>query len=45
VSGRDQTRVAKKTCESKSDKRRKIGIPILKWLEDVENDLGQLNVK
>jgi hypothetical protein len=45
VSGRDPTRVAKKICERKSDERRKMGIPILRWLEVVENDLGQLNVK
>jgi hypothetical protein len=45
VSRRDQTRVAKKICESKSDERRKMGILIMRWLEDIENDLGQLNVK
>jgi hypothetical protein len=37
VSGMNQTRVANKIFESKQDERRKMGIPILRWLEDVEN--------
>jgi hypothetical protein len=42
---RDQTRVAKKFLESKPDARRKLRIPKLTWLENVENDLRQLKVE
>jgi hypothetical protein len=42
----DQTRVAKKTSESKpNESRKRVGRPILRWLEDTENDLREMEMK
>jgi hypothetical protein len=41
----DQRRVAKKICGSKSEGRRKVGRPRLRWLDDVENYLRVMKVK
>jgi hypothetical protein len=38
----DETKVAEKTSESKTESRRKARKPRLKWLEDVENDFREL---
>jgi hypothetical protein len=35
----DQTREAKKIFATKSESRRKVGRPRLRWLENAENDL------
>jgi hypothetical protein len=41
----DQTRVAKKIFENRSEGRRKVVRPKLRWLEKVENDLKEKKVK
>jgi hypothetical protein len=40
----NQARVAKKTCESKPEGRRKMGGPKLTSLKDADNDLEKLKV-
>jgi hypothetical protein len=40
----DQRRRVKKVFQSKPDGRRRRGIPRLRWLEDVENDLREIKV-
>jgi hypothetical protein len=34
----NQTRVAKKSFENKPERRRKVGKPKLRWMEDAENE-------
>jgi hypothetical protein len=38
-------RIVKKTFEGKPERRRRIGRPRLRWLEDVEKDLREMKVK
>jgi hypothetical protein len=41
----DQRTVVKKIFDSKTEGRRKVGRPRLKWLDDVENDLRLMKIK
>jgi hypothetical protein len=41
----DQRRVVKKIFDNKSEGRRKVGRPRLRWLDDVENDLRVMKIK
>jgi hypothetical protein len=41
----DQTKVAKKIFENRSEGRRKVVRPRLRWLEEVKNDLKEMKVK
>jgi hypothetical protein len=40
-----QTGVIKKTFKNKPESRKKVRMSILRWLEDVENDLRGLELK
>jgi hypothetical protein len=40
----DQGRTVKEDIESTSEGRRRMGRPSLRWLEDVENDLREMEV-
>jgi hypothetical protein len=45
VIGMDHSRIAKNIPESKTEGKVKVGMLILKWLGDVENDSRDLKVK
>jgi len=41
----EQGRVVKETFQSKSEGRRRMGRPKLRWLKDVERDLREMSIK
>jgi hypothetical protein len=41
----DHARVVKKIFESKAERRRRMGKPRLRWWEDIERHLREMNIK